>query len=83
MDKLVSVSNARASLPDLVNKVSLGVDRITITVKGQPKATLVSAEELLSLEETAEVLSIPGAKVSILEGLKEAKKGKGISISEL
>lgn len=83
MNKLMSISNARACLPDLINKVNIGMDRITITVNGQPKATLVSAEELESLEETAEVLAIPGAKNSILEGLKQAKKGAGIAISDL
>jgi len=77
------VSNARACLPDLINKVNVGLDRIVITVNGQPKATLVSAEELESLEETAEVLAIPGAKSSIIEGLKQAKKGRGVAVSNL
>ncbi len=79
----MSVSNARACLPELVNKVNIGANRVTITVNGQPKATLVSAEELESLEETAEVLAIPGVKNSMLEGLKQAKKGKGVAISDL
>ncbi len=79
----MSVSNARATLPDLVNKVSIDMNRVTITVNGYPKATLISAEELESLEETAEVLSIPGAKNSIIEGMKQAKKGQGVSISDL
>jgi len=83
MNKLISVSNARATLPDLVNKVDKHMDRITITVNGQPKATLISADELESLEETAEVLSIPNAKKSIIEGLKQAKKGQGIELSKL
>ena len=56
---------------------------MTITVNGQPKAVLVSAEELESLEETAEVLAIPGAKRSIKEGLKEAKRGQGIPVSTI
>lgn len=83
MSNLISISDARATLPDLVSKVSNNMDRIIITVNGQPKATLVSAEELESLEETAEVLAIPGAKKSIKEGLAQAKKGLGIPLSEL
>lgn len=59
------------------------MDRVTITVNGQPKATLVSAEELESLEETAEIFAIPGAKKSISEGMKQAKKGQGIRLSDL
>ena len=83
MGNLISISDARANLPDLVNKVSNNLDRIVITVNGQPKAILVSSEELESLEETAEILAIPGAKKSIHEGLKQAKKGQGIPLSEL
>jgi antitoxin YefM len=83
MSNLMSISDARANLPDLVSKVSDTLGRVTITVNGQPKAVLVSSEELESLEETAELLTIPGAKQSIKQGLKEAKKGKGIPLSAL
>ncbi|KKS29960.1 MAG: Antitoxin RelB [candidate division WWE3 bacterium GW2011_GWE2_43_18] len=79
----MSLSNARASFPEIVRKVSTTLSRVVITVNGQPKATLVSAEELESLEETAEVLSIPGAKDSIIKGLKQAKKGTGTALSDI
>ena len=79
----MSISDARANLPDLVTKVSDTLSRVTITVNGQPKAILVSAEELESLEETSEILAIPGIKKSITEGLKEAKKGQGTSLSTI
>ena len=77
------ISDVRANLPDLVNKVSNNLDRVVITVNGQPKAIIVSSEELESLEETAEVLAIPGARKSIKEGLKQAKKGQGIPLAKL
>ena len=83
MSNLMSISDVRSNLPELVTKVSDTLDRVTITVNGQPKAILVSAEELESLEETAEVLSIPGAKKSIKQGLIEAKKGQGTPLSQL
>jgi prevent-host-death family protein len=83
MSDLMSISDVRANLPDLVSKVNNSLGRITITVNGQPKAILVSFEELESLEETAEILAIPGAKKSINEGLKEAKEGQGTPISAL
>jgi prevent-host-death family protein len=79
----MSISDARQQLPNLVAKVNKYMDRVVITVKGQPKATLISAEELESLEETAEVLAIPGALKNIKQGIKEAKKGLGIPLSEL
>ena len=83
MTDLISISDVRAQLPDLVNRVASSLDRIVITVSGQPKAILVSAEELSSLEETAEVLAIPGARESINKGLKQAKKGQGKVISPI
>lgn len=83
MSNLISISDARAKLPDLVDKVDKNMDRVTITVNGKPRATLISAEELESLEETAEILAIPGAKKDILAGLKQAKKGQGIPLSKL
>lgn len=79
----MSISDARANLPELIDKVSDTLDRVTITVNGHPKAVLVSAEELESLEETAEILAIPGAKESMKQGLKEAKKGLGTPVSSL
>jgi len=83
MTNLMSISDVRQHLPNLVSKVNKYLDRVVITVKGQPKATLISAEELESLEETAEILAIPGAEKDILTGIREAKKGLGIPLSEL
>ena len=83
MDKNMSLSEARNNLPKLIKEISETGGRITITVSGKPKATLINFEELESLEETADILSIPGAKDSILKGLKEAKKEKGVSLSEI
>ena len=83
MNSIISISDARENLPEIVTKVSTTLDRVTITVHGKPKAALVSAEELESREEMADILAIPGAKESIARGLKQAKKGKGKSLSQL
>ncbi len=83
MSSLIPISDARANLPNLVNKVNDNLERIVITVNGQPKAILVSAEELESLEETAEILAIPGARESILRSEQDAKAGRIIPLSKL
>ncbi len=83
MSNLISISDARANLPDLVSKVNKNMDRVIITVNGQPKATLVSADELESLEETAEILSIPGARESIKRGMKQIERGEFVTIDQL
>ena len=80
MTGLISISNARAKLPSLVDKVGEGLSRFLITVNSQPKAVLFGIEELEALEETAEILSIPGAYKSIKRGFFQAKNGQGISL---
>ncbi|OGH13932.1 MAG: hypothetical protein A3H50_03700 [Candidatus Levybacteria bacterium RIFCSPLOWO2_02_FULL_37_10] len=83
MSNLVSISNARANLPNLVEKVDKNMDRVIITVNGKPKATLISAEELESLEETAEILAIPGALKDIKEGMEQIKRGEFTRLEDL
>lgn len=80
MTNIVSVSDARNNLPKLVKKVNKNIDRVIITVHGQPAATLVSQEELESLEETAEVLAIPGALKSIKKGMAQIKSGQFVRL---
>lgn len=75
----IAVSYLRANLPSLIKQVSENLKRFIVTVSGKPKAVVISLDELESLEETAEILSTPGAYKSIKKALKElelAKKGK-------
>lgn len=83
MTSLVAISDARANLPDLVHKVNKNLDRVIITINGQPKAVLVSEEELASLEETAEILAIPGAKRGVRKGKQQIKKGGFVRLRDL
>jgi antitoxin YefM len=76
MTNTIAISEARANLPDLVNKANDNLERFVITINGQPKAVLMSEEELEALEETAEILAIPGAKEAIDRGVQQAKKGE-------
>ncbi len=77
------ISDARTNLPDLVDKVSKYLDRVVITVNGKPKATLVSTEELESLEETAKVIAIPNIKKDIARSRSQIKKGQYIRLADL
>lgn len=83
MTNLMSISDVRQHLPDIVSKVDKYMERVTITVKGQPKAILISAEELESLEETAEVLAIPNIKKDIEKSRKQFRKGEFVYLSDL
>ncbi len=83
MSDFISISDARAILPDLINKISKNMDRITITVNGKPKAVVLSSEELESLEETAEVLTISNIKKDLAKSRKQIKAGKFALLSDL
>jgi len=83
MTTLIAISDARSNLPKLVRKINKNMDRVVITVNGKPSAVVLSPEELESLEETAEILAIPGALKSIKKGTKQIKNGKSIRLSDL
>jgi antitoxin YefM len=83
MSNFVAISDARANLPTLVDNVAKNLERVFITVNGQPKVVVISAEELDSIEETAEILAIPGARESIARGMEDIKKGRLITLEEV
>ncbi len=83
MTNLIAISDARANLQELVNKVNKNLDRIIITINGRPKAVLLSEEELESLEETAEILAIPNIKRDIAKSRQQIKEGKFILLENL
>ena len=83
MNNLMPISDVRAHLPDIVAKVDKYMERVIITVKGQPKATLISAEELESLEETAEILAIPNILKDIKKSEKQIKEGKIVRLEDI
>lgn len=78
----LTLTQMRANLPTLVGKVADQLERFVVTVSGQPKAVLVSAEELASLEETAEVMSTVDL-IALRRGIAQAKKHQGISLDQL
>lgn len=80
---VIGISELRANLPSLINEVSEKLRRFIITVSGKPKAVVMSLEELESLEETAEILSTPGALEAIKKSEKQIRKGKYLTLEEL
>ena len=76
--KTLPVTEARKKLTDLVDKASSRLDEYVITVKGKPKAVLMSSVEFDGWKETNEILSDPELVKSIKEGEAEIATGKGI-----
>lgn len=79
----IAISDARENLPKLIDDVYEKLKSFIITVSGKPKAVVMSVEELESLQETAEVLAIPGAKESIKRGLEQAKRGELVPFKKI
>ncbi|MFC7307989.1 type II toxin-antitoxin system Phd/YefM family antitoxin [Streptomyces monticola] len=50
----IPVTQARAELADLINRVVYGGERVVVTRHGKPLVALVSADDLRALEETRE-----------------------------
>lgn len=59
------------------------MDRVVITVRGKPKVTLISQEELESIEETAEILAIPNIQEDIKKSKKQIKRGEYTRLEDL
>ena len=66
--KTITVTNARSNLYKLIDETTDGHEPIHITGK-RSNAVLISEEDWRSIQETLYLLSIPGMRDSIREGL--------------
>lgn len=66
--RTINVTKARANLYKLLNEASESHEPIQITGK-RSNAILISEEDWNSVQETLHLLSIPGMRKSIIEGL--------------
>lgn len=57
----------RNHFSDVVDRVALHHERVTVTRNGRPVTVLISPEDLSALEETLDVLSDPEAMADIRE----------------
>ncbi len=80
--KTLPVTEARKKLTDLVDKAAKQLDEYVITVRGKPKAVLMSSDEFESWKETNEILADSELVKAIKEGEKELAEGQGISWEE-
>lgn len=70
MANIINSSQARSNLFRLIDEVAISHDPIVITGK-QHNAVLISEEDWNSMNETLYLLSIPGMRESIIEGMNE------------
>ena len=83
MTRTIAVSEARQTLPVLVNRLAKLMDRVIITRKGKPTAVLIGIEEYESWVETLELLAKPQVKTGIRRGLAELRTGRSRSFEQV
>ena len=76
---VLTASEARANLYRLIDQAAESHEPIVIAGK-RTSAVLLSAEDWQAIQETLHLLSIPGMRKSIRDGMKEplAKSAKAI-----
>ena len=67
---ILNASEARANLYRLIDQTNESHEPVTISGK-RNNAVLVSEDDWKALQETLYLVSIPGMRDSILEGMKE------------
>jgi len=67
---VLNASEARANLYRLIDQTNESHEPVTISGK-RNNAVLVSEEDWRSIQETLYLVSIPGMRESILEGMQE------------
>ncbi|KOV23004.1 type II toxin-antitoxin system Phd/YefM family antitoxin [Streptomyces caelestis] len=68
----IPVTQARAELADLINRVVYGGERVVVTRHGKPLVALVSADDLRRLEELGEAREPAEEQViSTVAGVRE------------
>jgi antitoxin YefM len=79
----ISVTDARARLPELVDDVSGRLSEYVITKHGRAHAVLMSSEEHDALLETLEILSDSATMERIRQGLGEIGRGETASFEDV
>lgn len=72
----VPLGEAKDRLSEYIAGVERTHDRVMITRHGRPAAVLVSPDDLAALEETVDILTTPGAREAIAEGLANLAAGR-------
>jgi len=83
MSETLSLSDVKARLSELVDRVQAEDDRIVVTRNGRPAAVLMSPDDLESLEETLAALSDPVLMKEIRAGEEALSRGDVVGLDEL
>lgn len=79
MAKIIPLTEARATLSDLLDQIEDGGEHVVITRKGRPVALMLSPDEWESVEATLEVLGDPELVEQLTRGEGDVEAGALVS----
>lgn len=82
MSEAYPLSDAKAHLSELADRVENEHERILVTRNGRPSFVLVSPDDLDSLEETLDILRDRRLVTSIQRSQQEAATGKRLRLRD-
>lgn len=77
------LSEVKARLSEMVDRVEATHERILVTRNGRPAAVLLSPDDLQALEDSLEILSDPGALERVAAARQDLAEGRAVSGDEL
>lgn len=80
---VMPLAKVKASLSEVVGRVSSEHERVTVTVHGHPQAVIVATADLDALEETIAVLSDSETMRRLAASDAELARGEGEGIEQL
>ena len=84
MTKILSLSEVKTHLPELIAGVQEREEEVIVTKSGRPAAMLINVDEYTRLKETVDVLSDPGLMSQIAESRAFYQtKHKGLSFEDV
>ena len=82
--RVLALSEAKAKLSDIVDRVDRRNEPVTITRNGKAVAMIVSKDEYDSLHETIEILQDTAFMKEIRDGIRDLRRtGKLYTVDEL
>ncbi|MDQ3756750.1 MAG: type II toxin-antitoxin system Phd/YefM family antitoxin [Actinomycetota bacterium] len=82
MSETVPLSDAKAHLSELADRVEREHERILVTRNGRPSFVLIGADDLESLEETLDILRDRKLVESVRRSQQEAAQGKRLRLRD-
>lgn len=83
MSDTLPLSQIKAHLSEIVDRVERDHERVVLTRNGRPAAVIMSPTDLAALEDTLDLLSDPDARAEIISAREDMRVGRVVKADEL